>query len=140
MRRIDGFSIIELMVALVVGSIFVIIVTQAYGAQLTMSSGAAAYHKADLLAYNNLRSYAYGRPPVWFECVYSGGQPNEMVLIDSYDNVEGIPSPVHQRVVASAPYGCGGGTTTLGYPIKVTSTVSYGASGRVLTHATYASY
>jgi len=146
MRRIkklyqmSGFTIVEVVVTIVITTLFIITISQLAMAQSQISSTMTAYNKADLLAYNNLRTYAYGKAPSWFDCVYSGGSPNAMTLISTTDPVEGIPGPVSQTVIATAPYGCGGDSSGIGYPIKVVSTVTYGPSAEVVVHATYSTY
>lgn len=135
-----GFTIIELLITIMLGTLFVISIMQLHLTQAVISSDMLSRNNADLLAYNNLRTYAYGKSPSWFNCVYSGGNPQPMTLLSSTDPVEGIKSPVTQTVVATAPYGCGGGSNGIGYPIKVVSTVTYGADSKKVVHATYSTY
>lgn len=135
-----GFTLIEVLVAVVIAALFIIAFVQMYVVQARLSSDMSSYNKAELLAYGNLRTFAYGKAPTWFTCTYSSGSPQPVTLLSSSAAVEGIPSPVTQSVVATAPYGCGGGTAALGYPIKVVSTVTYGPDGRTVTHATYSTY
>lgn len=135
-----GFTVVEVLVTVIIATLFVITITQLSIAQSRVSSSTTYYNTADMLAYNNLRTYAYGQAPTWFECTYTSGSPNPMTLLSSSDPVDGLPSPVIQSVVATAPYGCGGGSSGIGYPIKIVSTVTYGSSSQVVTHATYASY
>lgn len=140
MRSTDGFTVVEVVVSVVIAAVFILIILQLYVAQSKVSSGVLTYNKAETTAYNNLRTYAYGKPPTWFKCTYTGGNPNPMTLLSSSDPIEGLPSPVQQTVVATAPYGCGGGASGIGYPIRVVSTVTYGASAQTVVHATYATY
>jgi type II secretory pathway pseudopilin PulG len=136
----SGFTIVEILVTLIIGTLFIIAVTQLYVFQTQLAGSIVANNNADLLASNNLRTYAYGKAPNWFQCVYSGGNPQAMTLISSTSPVSGIPSPVTQTVTATAPYGCGGSSTTLGYPIRIQSTVTYGPYGKTVVHATYSTY
>ncbi len=146
MRRIkqlsqrSGFTIVEVVVTIVITTLFIITISQLAMAQSQISSTMTAYNKADLLAYNNLRTYAYGKAPSWFDCTYSGGSPDEMTLVSTTNPVEGIPGPVSQTVIATAPYGCGGVSSGIGYPIKVVSTVMYGPNAEAVVHATYSTY
>lgn len=143
MKRVtyeSGFTLVEAMAALFVAALFLATIFQVFLVQSQLSASTVAYNNADRLAYNNLRTYAYGAAPSWFVCTYSGASPNSNVLIDTIGSVDGIPGVVTQSVVATAPYGCGGGSTGIGYPIKVVSTVTYGKDSREVTHATYATY
>lgn len=135
-----GFTLVEVVITIFVASIFIIGISQLFTSQSQVTSSLISANNADLLAYNNLRIYAYGKAPTWFQCVYSGGSPQAMTLLTSSSPVSGIPSPVTQSVVATAPYGCGGGSSGSGYPISVVSTVTYGPSATKVVHATYASY
>ena len=135
-----GFTLIEVLVAVVVAALFISAFSQMYIIQSRLSSEMETYEQADALAYSNLRTYAFGKAPTWFTCTYQSGSPVAVNLIDSDDSVEGLPGPVSQTVVATAPYGCGGSSGAIGYPIKVVSTVTYGTDGRTVVHATYTSY
>lgn len=139
-RDQTGFTLVEVLATIVVAAIFIFAITQLYITQTRIASASNYFNTADLLAYNNLRTYAYGKGPTWFQCVYSGGNPQPMTVFNSTAAVSGLPSPVTQTVIATAPYGCGGGSSGIGYPIKVVSTVIYGPTGRKIVHATYSSY
>lgn len=136
----QGFTLAEVVIAVVIAAVFITSFAQLHITQSKISTTMVAYNNAELLAYNNLRIYAYGKAPTWFECTYSGGLPEVKTVFSSSDAVSGIPSPVSQTVVATAPYGCGGGSAGIGYPIKVVSTVTYGPSAKAVVHATYATY
>ena len=131
-----GFTLIETIVTLVVSLIFTITIIGLFLFIRSINSTAKAYHAADALAYDNLRIYANGQPPTWFKCTYPSGSstPSSMTLIDKTDNVNGIPSPVRQLVIAEAPYGC---SDKMSEPIKITSTVIYGSFKKKITHTTY---
>lgn len=135
-----GFTLIEVLVAVVVAALFISAFSQMYIIQSRLATEMDTYEQADALAYTNLRTYAFGKAPTWFTCTYSSGSPVPMNLIQSDDAVEGLPGPVSQTVVATAPYGCGGSSGTIGYPIKVVSTVTYGPDARKVVHATYTTY
>jgi len=135
-----GFTVVEVLMAIVTAALFVIAISQIYIFQTRLSSNSAAYANADLLAYNNLRTYSYGKAPTWFQCEYNSGSPQPQTLLNSTSPVDLVPSPVIQTVVATAPYGCGGSSSAIGYPIRVVSTVTYGSDGRKVVHATYSSY
>lgn len=129
-----GFTLVETSVTVVVAALFLIAISLIYITQSQLSGSTTAYTAADMLAYNNLRSYATGSPPIWFVC--SGSAPYAKTYTPT-GPTDGIPSPVTQKITATAPYGCGGGNS---YPIRVVSVVQYGPNGKVVTHATYASY
>lgn len=139
-NRQSGFTIVEVYVTLIVAGLFVAAIFQLAITQTRLSRAASSYNNADILSLNNLRTYAYGKPPSWFQCVYSNGSPTDQTLISSTSDVSGITSPVSQTVVASAPYGCGGGSSSIGYPIRVVSTVIFGPDAKKVVHATYSTY
>lgn len=139
-KRAEGFTLVEVLITIVIAAIFIITFSQLHIVQSRVGSIMSSYDAADLLAYNNLRTYAYGKAPNWFECTYSGGNPQPKTMLSSNAAVAGIPSPVIQTVVATAPYGCGGSSSGIGYPIKVVSTVTYGPDAKVIVHATYSTY
>lgn len=139
-RRQEGFTLVEILITVLVATIFIITFTQMQIIQSRVGSIMTAYDAADLLAYNNLRTFAYGRAPNWFECTYSSGNPQAKTVLSKNTPVSGLPSPVTQTVIATAPYGCGGSSAGIGYPIKVVSTVTFGPDAKAVVHATYSTY
>ena len=136
-----GFTLVEVFVTVIIAAIFIVSISQLYIVQTKIASTMTSFTNADLLAYNNLRTYAYGKSPTWFDCIYASGSPQPMTVLNTTGAVDGLPSPVVQTVIATAPYGCGGGSSGIGYPIRVVSTVTYGgANGRTVVHATYSTY
>lgn len=140
----QGFTIIETLVTLVVAAIFIATILQISVLQSQIASQITAYTAADRLASSNLRIYAYGEPPTWFTCTGTSTNPGVMTLIDPSPTKNPvtdphIPSPATQSVVALAPYGCGG-SSRIGYPIEIVSTVTYGPSSIKVTHATFSTY
>lgn len=136
----EGFTVVEVLVTIAIAAVFIGAITQLHIAQSKVTSALKAYNIADALAYNNLRTFAYGKAPSWFNCTYTAGNPNPDTLLNKNTPVDGLPSPVLQTVIATAPYGCGGSSTTLGYPIRVVSTVKYGPDAKEIVHATYSTY
>lgn len=136
-----GFTLIETVVTLIISSIFVVIIINLFIYINSMNASSRAYYAANLLAYNNMRTYANSKSPTWFLCHHSHGSttPDKMTLINRVGDVTGIPSPVKEVVIAEAPYGCGDGNKS-GKPIKITSTVTYGNLGKKIVHATYSTY
>jgi Tfp pilus assembly protein PilX len=139
-QRQEGFTLVEVFVTIVIATLFIIAISQLYITQVRISTSVTSYNNADILASNNLRTYAYGKAPSWFNCTYTGQTPNAMNLLTSTSDVSGIQSPVSQSVVATAPYGCGGSSSGIGYPIKVVSKVTFGKEGKTVVHATYSTY
>jgi hypothetical protein len=139
-RHEDGYLLVEVIVTLVAATLFLGGIFSLYTTQTQLSGSVSFFNNADRLAYNNLRIYANGRSPTWFTCTYVSGAPQSVTLVSSTSAVDGVPSPVIQSVVATAPYGCGGGSTGLGYPIRVVSSVTYGLGARKVVHATYATF
>lgn len=137
MSRSDaGFTLIEALVSVIVAAIFILAMTELYIAQLSLATSTSAYDQVDQLAYNNLRAYADGRKPTWFSCTGPSSSPNPQVLMNNIPTtVPSVRGSVIQRVVATAPFGCGDNIVR---PILVTSSATYG--GRTITHATYSTY
>ena len=126
-----GFTIVEVAVTLLVTSVFVagIIRLQTSVSQLSIQQ--VQHRIASDIAYNNLRKYVNENPPTWFACEVVGGVAKPKTLIDKTAAVEGL---------ATAPYLCGGGTSGIGMPIRVESTVTYGPDHRKVTHVSYAAF
>jgi Tfp pilus assembly protein PilV len=135
-----GFTLIEALITIIIATLFVIAISQLYITQVRITTALTSYNNADLLASNNLRTYAYGKPPTWFVCTYTGSVADTKTILNKNNAVDGIQSPVLQTVVATAPYGCGGGSSGIGFPIKVVSTVTFGSESKTVVHATYATY
>jgi len=135
-----GFTLVEVFVTIVIAALFIVSISLLYISQTQVSKSMKSYLTADLLSNDNLRTYAYGTAPSWFECTYVSSSPQPMELLNSTVDVSGIQSPVIQSVIATAPYGCGGSSSSNGYPIKVVSKVTYGKDAKTVVHATYSSY
>lgn len=131
-----GFSIIEVIVAVVVAGIFILGIYGITGTITTLSIGASQAFTADSLSYANMRAYANGRPPSWFTCPATETDPVNLPVINP--TVPVLPPPVTQTIVADAPYGCA--NAAAGLPIRITSTVTYGPNNRTLKNTTYATY
>lgn len=138
-RQHSAFTLVELSVTIVVSAMFVASIVLIAIAQTRLLTGASVRLNANNLSYQNLRKYANGRAPTWFTCVIVSGTPQSQTLINNTGSVAGLPSPVTQTVVATAPYGCGTGAGN-GKPIRVESTVTYGASNQEVRHVTYSSF
>lgn len=152
----SGVSTVELIIVLIVAGLFAISSFQLIASINDVAGSATLRSRASNLAYNNLRQFANGTQPLWFECIgdiaaerpptYSGATSDAksvpsstgQVLLNTSTNVAGLPGTVIQKVIAIAPYGCGDSGT--GMPIRIQSQVQYGNPQRTITHATYASY
>ena len=135
-----GFTLVEVVVTMVLSVIMLAAILQIQYNASRLSTIQSQNSTASNLAYNNLRKYVNDSAPNWFTCTISGGQVQAMTLIDETGDVDDLPSPVTQKVVATAPYLCGGDTTGLGMPIRVESTVTYGNGEGSVTHVSYASF
>ena len=150
--RQSGFTIVELIVTIVVAGLFIGVISQMNGFVVNMATSSHRFELASNLAYNNLRIYANGQRPTWFDCVgdesgestppYTDGKSHSdaagINILNSSAGVAGLPSPVSQTVNVLAPYGCG--TSASGMPIRVVSTVTYGNPAKKVVHATYVAY
>lgn len=150
----QGFTVVELIVVIVLSAGFILSISQLITFVNLRAADATNFGIASNLAYNNLRRYANGTKPLWFDCIgdtvsettppFSDGKakPNAtgQVLLNQTSTVriEQLPPPVVQKVFAIAPYGCG--ETIKGMPIRVQSEVTYGSPGRTVVHATFVSY
>jgi type II secretory pathway pseudopilin PulG len=140
-QRQAGFTLVEVFVTIVIATLFIIAISQLYITQVRISTSVTSYNNADILASNNLRTYAYGKAPSWFICKYNtDNKPIDDIRLNTTGDYTGIQSPVTQSIVASAPYGCGGNSSGIGYPIKVVSKVTFGKEGKTVVHATYSTY
>lgn len=142
MRRVNekGFTIVEVAVTLFVASVLVAGIIRLQTSVSRLSIQQVQHRIASDIAYNNLRKYVNENPPTWFACEVVGGVAKPKTLIDKTAVIEGLAAPVLQKVVATAPYLCGGGTSGIGMPIRVESTVTYGPDHRKVTHASYAAF
>ena len=155
MKFSRGFTLIEVLTTVVVAALFLIAIFQLMTVVTTLSARSSYRTAASNLAYNNLRLYANGQPPLWFDCIgdeagedtppfsdgtRSGATGQVLVSTTSETSVQSLPPPVSQSVVAVAPYGCG--ESGLGLPIRVQSQVTFGppTNSTTVTHATYVSY
>ncbi len=136
MKNQQGFTIIEVIVAVILSGLFLVAIYQIIGILTTSSINSSQDYRADAIAYQNLRKYADGRSPTWFTCPTT--QTDPITLINSTAAVEGLPPPTTQTVIADAPYGCA--DTQSGLPIRVISTVTYGLNNTTVRNATYATY
>jgi prepilin-type N-terminal cleavage/methylation domain-containing protein len=147
-----GFTLVELIITIVVAGIFIAIISQMNSSVVNIATNAHRFEIASSLAYNNLRIYANGQKPTWFDCIgdesgetsapFTDGKTYPSAtgkdILSSTAAVANLPSPVTQTVNVLAPYGCG--QSAGGMPIRVVSTVTYGSPAKKVVHATYVGY
>ncbi|HTK39923.1 MAG TPA: prepilin-type N-terminal cleavage/methylation domain-containing protein [Patescibacteria group bacterium] len=131
-----GFSIIEVIVAVVLAGVVFIGLFSSLTSIFAISEGSTQRSTASNLAYANLRTYANGANPSWFSCTVSD-ETASVTLLSKTVNVSGLPGTVTETVIADAPYGCNGAAK--GFPIRVQSSIVVG-NGIKVSHATYTTY
>lgn len=151
----DGFTIVELIVVIVFSAGFILSISQLITYVNQSATESTRRTIASNLAYNNLRQFANGTSPLWFDCSgddagdsapYSDGKTKPsatgQVLLNQTSSsaaVQQLPPPVIQKTYAIAPYGCG--NSAEGMPIRIQSEVTYGKPpGKTIVHATYVGY
>lgn len=152
MKSQQGFSVLELMVAIVVGAIFL---TSAIMISVIVERSMANARNqavASDIAYRYMRKYvSIADTPSWFNCSTASGSSNtndalvnpnaqgQLVESGTLTNANsGLPEPISYEVRAIAAYGCSG--VNAGTPLLVTSSVTYGSSNERVQQATYESF
>ena len=138
-RTDEGFTIVEVVVTLLFISIISLGILTMHTQVSILSIINRQDQKASYLAYDNMRKYVNGAPPTWFLCTSQLPGTVQQVLLDSEGHISELPGTTKQKVVASAPYGCGDTVNSLGMPIRVESVVTYG-NGKRVTHVAYAAF
>lgn len=138
-RTDEGFTIVEVVVTLLFISIISIGILTMHTQVSILSIINRQEQKASYLAYDNMRKYVNGSPPTWFLCTNQMPGVAQQVLLDLEGYVSELPGTTKQKVVASAPYGCGNAVSSLGMPIRVESIVTYG-NGKKVAHVAYAAF
>ncbi len=138
-RTDEGFTIVEVVVTLLFISIISLGILTMHTQVSILSIINRQDQKASYLAYDNMRKYVNGAPPTWFLCTNQMPGVAQQVLFSLEGPVSELPGATKQKVVASAPYGCGNAVSSLGMPIRVESVVTYG-NGKRVTHVAYAAF
>ena len=138
-RTDEGFTIVEVVVTLLFISIISLGILTMHTQVSILSIINRQDQKASYLAYDNMRKYVNGAPPTWFLCTNQMPGGAQQVLFSLEGPVSELPGATKQKVVASAPYGCGNAVSSLGMPIRVESVVTYG-NGKRVTHVAYAAF
>lgn len=152
-----GFTIIEVIVALAITSLFLTFFFQMYLAMESQRIGVARQALASDLAYSNLRkvtSRPAGLPcdAAKMDLSAADGAAKQGLLLGDQTNVstpssfgflaepdsavKSLGGNVQQLVKAYAPRGCTG-TAFTDNPVKIESTVIYGSKAEKVIHAVY---
>jgi prepilin-type N-terminal cleavage/methylation domain-containing protein len=140
-RQEAGFSLVELLIALMVGTAIMVAFFSLYQISTSMSTATIRQETARSIAYEGMRRYSQAQPVGWptqFVCdsstdkVASGGQTIETTDVTA----QGLPSPSTLVIKATAPYGCSGGAVNA--PVLVEATVQYGTPSKKVVYASYA--
>jgi len=135
--RTGGFTVVEVVVAIVVMAIFIAVIFRLFILQIQVGTGWLQYENAEQLAYNNLKKYSRYAAAQTDSCDDYPTSSTQKTLLSSSTPVDGLPSPVVQSVISQMPYGCSDDLLTDGYPVQIISTVTYGPNAKKITHATY---
>ena len=133
----EGFTIVEVITALVVVGIFIAIIFRLFILQTEVGSRWLQFEKAEQIAYNNLDKYSRYVATQTNSCTDYPTAAATNTLLNQTSQVAGFTTSVSQQVVSSMPYGCDATKLSDRYPIQVMSTVTYGPSSTQVTHATY---
>lgn len=121
----SGFTVIELLISIVVGLLFIISANQLYGAVIEDTGTARERAIASNLAYLNLKSYtSFASNP----CTSYTPSPQPTIPSDS-----GLSSATAE-VTITCPYSSQPSAQNIS---KINSIIRYGNPQKVVTHATY---
>lgn len=121
----SGFTVVELLISIVVGLLFIISANQLYGAVIEDTGNARERATASNLAYLNLKSYtSFASKP----CVEYTPSPQPSIPGDS-----GLSS-ASAEVTITCPYSSQPSAQNVS---KINSIIRYGNPQKVVTHATY---
>jgi prepilin-type N-terminal cleavage/methylation domain-containing protein len=138
MKQSDGFTIIETLVTIVVGGMFVAVFSSLYIVVSTQSTATNQKALASAIAYSNMRKFNTTIDPVWFNCnsstdlVSNPHAPGQVLLAGHPTNTDGLAEPVSQFVRAFAPQGCGAEM-----PVMIVSSIRYGTPSKSIRHVSY---
>lgn len=150
--RNSGFTAVEMLVTILVASIFLLAVVTLFIAVTQSLAMARSRAVANDIGYSYLRKYASANSsPDWFVCDTTSGSANtndltvngnatgqvlESGTLTTTDT--GLPSPVSYTVRALAIYGCNG--VNLKKPLRVEATVTFGPNSTSVRHSTLVGY
>ena len=136
-----GFTIIEMLVTIVVFSVFLLAFSTLYISVTKSYTDTRERATANDLGYSYLRKYAYaGSTPTWFttcdsttDFTVNTGAAGQLLEGGSLtSDATSLPSPVSYSVRAYAIYGCSG--ANLKKPIRIDATVTYGPNSTIIRH------
>lgn len=131
----DGFSAVELLATLLIGSIMILAFYQIYVVITQGNATAKREAVASDIAYSNLRKYTV-RPS--FTCdtntdlVANANAPGQVLSTTTTATHPDLPGPVVESVRVFAPRGC-----DAAYPVKIESRIEFGTPAKRVIHATY---
>jgi len=137
-KRQNGFTLIELMVTLALGTALIVSFFAIYRAGLGANTAAARQTTARNVAYTGLRKYSQSQPVSWpFPCdaTTNGVQTGGFAIETTDVTAQGLPAPATLTVRVMAPYGCDGVNADM--PVLVEATVLYGRNNLKAVYATY---
>ncbi|MDB5177092.1 MAG: hypothetical protein JWN75_760 [Candidatus Saccharibacteria bacterium] len=137
----EGFTIVEVIVTLVVVSLFLVGFFQSFLLLESQRINVARQAKASDVAFTNLRKYT--TRPSGLTCDTSGvilGNTTQTGASSAYGFVaeptDGLGGSPFQEVRAYPTNGCDPATFAAN-PVKIQSTVTYGTNGDKVTHASF---
>lgn len=148
----DGFTIVEVIVTIVVLSIFIFGFFQGYIVLQSQRVDVARQARASDIAYSNLREVTTRPSQVTQQVCNSNASIMDLTVgnastepglditpygyaLQSATTVQQqLGTSATQALVAYAPDGCANLTTN---PLEIVSTVTYGSNGNKVTHAIY---
>lgn len=146
-RKESGFTVVELLITIVVASMFAISFYQLFIAVNQASFAARNRATASDLAYGYMRRYASAGSSWkdWFTCSSSNdlsansNAPGTTLMSGSLTpSTVDLPGPVTYSVKALAIFGCS--SSNANAPIRVEAIVTYGPQNTVIKHTTLVAY
>lgn len=155
----EGFTAVELLVTIIVATIFTVVIYSLFTEINKSSANARQRATASDIAYANLRKYSSVgiTPETWspaFTCSTASGSANNNDSYRSGGTAQGsvltsgsltttdtdLPGPITYSVKALAIFGCRVADSNDRKPIRVESTVTFGPNNTVVRHATLVGY
>lgn len=157
----EGFTIVEVIVSLVVTSLFLWFFFQSYLVMESQRVTVAQRAIASDVAYTNLQKFSIRTPLMLDKSLCNdalmditttnaqnkdglllGNETNTVVtslygfMAETGDAIAKLDNPVKQTVLAYATHGCTGDNFT-DYPLMIVSKVKYGNNNEEVSHASY---
>jgi prepilin-type N-terminal cleavage/methylation domain-containing protein len=131
----NGFSVVELLITLIVGALFIMAFYQIYVVVIQGNAIAKQEATASDIAYSNLQRYTT-RPT--FTCdsntnlLANTNAPGQIISKVTTQDPPHLNGPLVETVKVYAPRGC-----DTAYPVKIESIAEYGSPARKVIHSTY---